>query len=193
MSVPGEPSDGQQHLPLPVAMRVPYMDFVYRMSAEMADTTQPVGAPFNGKYARMIMPIKGGIVKGPNFSGEIVHMSGADWGTTVQGADFMRLDARYTVRTDDGIFVFIKSKGVFSGGAGNPPAIDSSKGPPTEMSQDQVEWFTRLQFEAPPGRYNWMNGVFAIGVLAMTEKKIIIDAYRITNFPHLPPRDMNAS
>lgn len=105
----------------------------------------------------------------------------------------MRLDARYTIKTDDDAFIFIKSKGTFSGHPSGPAAIDPSRGPPTEFSQDQVEWFTRLQFEAPPGRYNWMNGVFAIGVLAMSEKRIIIDAYRVTNFPHIPPRDMKAS
>ncbi|KAF4548507.1 Hypothetical protein D9617_27g044740 [Elsinoe fawcettii] len=156
MSVPGEPSIGGQHLKLPVPMRVPYMDFIYRMSAEMTETTQPVGAPFNGKQFRLILPIQGGVVKGPNFNGEIVHLSGADWGTTTQGADFMRLDARYTVKTDDGVFIYIKSKGVFSGGPGQPPAM-AAEGEPKEMSQDQVEWFTRLQFEAPAGKYNWMN------------------------------------
>lgn len=50
------------------------------------------------------------------------------------------------------------------------------------MNQDEVDWFTRLQFEAGPGPYDWMNEVFGIGVLAMEENKILIDAYELTNF-----------
>ncbi|PNS19642.1 hypothetical protein CAC42_7486 [Sphaceloma murrayae] len=194
MSTPGEPSLGQDHLPLPIGMKVPYLEFIYRMSADMAEETQPVGPPFNGKQSRIILPIQGGTVKGPGLNGVILNMSGADWGQVTGGADFMRLDARYTVRTDDGVNIYIRSKGVFSGGPGAPPAMSPrEKGAEPSFSQDTVEWFTRLQFETPPGQYNWLNGIFAIGVLAQSGRSIIIDAYRITNFPHVPPRDMNAS
>lgn len=60
------------------------------------------------------------------------------------------------------------------------------------MSQSDVDWFTRLQFDAGPGPYNWMNGVFGIGVLSMHEGRIIIDAYRLTNFPGQAVRDVTA-
>lgn len=51
----------------------------------------------------------------------------------------------------------------------------------TRMTQDEVDWFTRLQFEAS-GPYDWLNSVFGIGVLAMNDSKILIDAYELTNF-----------
>lgn len=87
MSKPGEDSLGQQHLKLPFSMKVPHFDFVYRLSCEMAETTYPIGAPFDGTQMRMILPIKGGMVKGPHIDAEIVQMSGADWGSVTKGAD----------------------------------------------------------------------------------------------------------
>lgn len=59
----------------------------------------------------------------------------------------------------------------------------SGASPPTNVTQDQADWFTRLQFEAGQGPYEWMNYVFAVGVLTMHEGKIVIDAYKLTNFP----------
>jgi len=89
----------------------------------------------------------------------------------------MRLDARYTLKTDDGHYIYIRSKGIFKPG----PGVDIDPATRTRMTQDEVEWFTRLQFEAS-GPYDWMNSVFGIGVLAMDESKILIDAYELTNF-----------
>ena len=98
----------------------------------------------------------------------------------------MRLDARYTFKTDDGHYIYVRSKGIFS-----PFADDFfATGHPDNMSQADLEWFTRLQFDAGPGLYNWMNGIFAVGVLSMHERKIVIDAYRLTNFPWQEPKDI---
>lgn len=89
----------------------------------------------------------------------------------------MKLNARYTLKTDDGHYIYVVSKGVFKPG----PGVDINPATRTRMTQDEVEWFTRLQFEAS-GPYDWMNSVFGIGVLAMDESRILIDAYELTNF-----------
>jgi hypothetical protein len=92
----------------------------------------------------------------------------------------MRLDARYTLKTNDGYHVYVRSKGIYQ----PEPSISSKGGPPpSDITQDQADWFTRLQFETSEGPYEWMNFVFAVGVLSMHEGKIVIDAYKLTNFP----------
>lgn len=101
----------------------------------------------------------------------------------------MRLDARYTLKTDDGHFIYVRSKGIFA-------PIDENlfaNGRPDDISQSDVDWFTRLQFDAGPGPYNWMNGIFAIGVLSKQDKRINIDAYQLTNFAGQKPRDLTAT
>lgn len=97
--------------------------------------------------------------------------------TTVM--QFMRLDARYTLKTEDGFFIYVRSKGIYQP---NPSMVSPDATPPTMITQDQAEWFTRLQFETSNGPYEWMNYVFAVGVLTMHEGSIIIDAYKLTNF-----------
>ncbi|KAF7190938.1 hypothetical protein HII31_08097 [Pseudocercospora fuligena] len=181
-----DPSPGDAYMSIPLQMKVPHLDFIYRLSCEMAPETHPVGAAFDASHSRVIMPIAGGSVHGPGISASIEMLSGADWGMGVKGAEFMRLDARYTLKTDDGHYIFVKSKGIFA------PREDGflAKRDPANMSQDDVEWFTRLQFETDSGPYNWMNSIMAIGVLSMCDKKIIIDAYRVTNFPGLPAKDV---
>ena len=92
----------------------------------------------------------------------------------------MRLDARYTLKTSDGYHIYVRSKGIFQP---EPSLSTNEASPPSNFAQDQADWFTRLQFEASEGPYEWMNFVFAIGVLTMHDGRIIIDAYKLTNFP----------
>ncbi|EMC93718.1 hypothetical protein BAUCODRAFT_141148 [Baudoinia panamericana UAMH 10762] len=174
---PTQPSIGNQYDSIPLQMYVPRLEFVYRLKCEMASENDYVGAPFDGSNVRVVMPIIGGTVKGPRISGIIQHRSGADWGQSNKGSNFTRLDARYTLKTEDNHCIYVQSKGIFS-----PHRADYfAKGPPTSMSQKDVDWFTRLEFETGPGPYGWMNGIFAIGVLSMHEQRIIIDAYAVTN------------
>lgn len=49
----------------------------------MAKDNHFVGAQAGTSNARIIMPIVGGTVKGPQISGIIEHMSGADWGLAI--------------------------------------------------------------------------------------------------------------
>src|SRR4051812_34269743 len=105
----------------------------------------------------------------------------------------MRLDARYTIKTDDGFYLYIQAKGIFGPGPNvKEPLFDPPKPPPSNIGQDEVEWFTHITIEAGEGPGDWMNSVFAIGVLVMHENKIVIDAYRVTNFPGLPPKHFTA-
>lgn len=102
----------------------------------------------------------------------------------------MLLNARYTIKTDDDHFLYIRSKGLCSGAPGRPAVHADPTVALTSITQDEVEWFTHMKIEAGAGPYNWMNGIVAVGVLAMHEARLFIDAYRLTNFPGLAPRDI---
>lgn len=98
-----------------------------------------------------------------------------------------KLNARYTLKTDDGHFILVNAVGTVTGGPpvdGADAAWPPEQGKPLTITQDQAEYFTQITFEAAGGSpYEWMNSVVAFGVMVMAEGKPIIDCYRLTNFP----------
>ena len=95
---------------------------------------------------------------------------------------YYRLDARYSILTDDGYHILVQARGIFQPG----PVTDFVYDPPRKMkyTQDEVEYFTHITFEAPgDSPYNWMNSIVAIGVLSSYQGHACIDCWRLTNFP----------
>lgn len=76
--------------------------------------------------------------------------------------------------------ILVNAQGIYRSG----PGVEDKVSEQDTVSQDEVEYFTHIRFEAPgQSKYGWMNGVVAIGVMTMWEGKPIIDCYRLTNFP----------
>ncbi|KAF7548126.1 hypothetical protein G7Z17_g7277 [Cylindrodendrum hubeiense] len=181
-------SPGNAHSPpgseIP-SMRMPHLEFVYRIVAEMdSEGISEIPGVDGTSSARMVLPIQGGTVSGPRIQGVIVEKSGADW---AQVADpkktFWRLNAIYTLRTDDNFYILVQATGIFRNG----PGVSNDVIKKDTVSQDDVEYFTNIRFEAPGGSpYGWMNGIMAMGVMTMWEGKPVIDCYRLTNFPGQP-------
>ncbi|KAJ1325343.1 DUF3237 family protein [Microdochium nivale] len=181
------PSPGEQYSQGIHAMRMPHMDFVYRIVCQMTEDHTLIGNVQDTNISRLILPIAGGTVSGPKIKGIIVPNSGADWAQLVGSEEqrFLRLEARYTLRTDDGYDILVNAKGVYNRHPDSKSGV--SEAVPT-VTQDDVEYFTHLSFEASSkGPYAWMNRIVAIGVMTMFEKQPIIDCYRITNLPGLDP------
>lgn len=140
----------------------------------------------------------------PKISADILSVSGADWATSLPGTNvrryksnsytyssltlwqLMKLDARYTLKTKQGDLIYLRSKGIFNS---KQAFTTNTEVPPADIPQDQAEWFTKLHFEAGEGPDEWMNSIFAIGVLAMHQGKIVIDAYSLTNLPGQHPTE----
>lgn len=94
------------------------------------------------------------------------------------------LNARYTLKTDDRHYILVNAVGKVIAGPDDQTQPRAAKGAPVTMTQDDVEYFTHITFEAPGGSpYEWLNSVVAIGVMVMFEGKPVIDCYRLTNFP----------
>ncbi|KAL3426427.1 hypothetical protein PVAG01_03218 [Phlyctema vagabunda] len=174
-------------------MRPPHLEFVYRVEADMARDPITVGAPFGAGSVRVIMNILGGTLRGPGLSGEILEHGGADWGISIKGTNFMRLDARYTIRMSTGEHIFLSASGIYTpprpDGPGEQPPFDLDN---PDMGQNDLEWFTSIKIEAGEGRYNWLNSCVLVGALKMVDRRIIIEAWRLTNFPGRDPISIKA-
>lgn len=192
-------------------MRRPHLEFIYRIVAEMDPGASPIPNVHGSAVSRIVLPIAGGTVKGPQIKGEIVKNSGADWAQRIDSPKVGRqsqirlmrahgnplilrgwqsptkLNARYTLKTEDGHFILVNAVGTVTGGPpveGADAAWPPEQGKPLTITQDQAEYFTQITFEAAGGTpYEWMNSVVAVGVMTMDQGKPIIDCYRLTNFP----------
>ena len=106
----------------------------------------------------------------------------------------MTLDARYTVKTDDGSYIFVQAHGLYRPGPGTAyqksVAENPAQAPQPTVTQDDVEFFSHLRLEAGPGKYNWLNGLVCIGVMCCVGTRIVIDAYHLTNFPGMQPESV---
>lgn len=60
-------------------MRMPHLEFIYRIVAFMDPNSSSIPNVNGTGITRMILPIAGGTVRGPQVNGEIVKNSGADW------------------------------------------------------------------------------------------------------------------
>ncbi|KAF4449510.1 hypothetical protein F53441_7246 [Fusarium austroafricanum] len=176
---PGNDFSNSEGIP---RMRMPHLEFIYRIVAEMdkGGVTEIKGVDGTAK-SRVVLPIQGGYVAGPQIRGIIVEKSGADWAEIINPhKSFTRLNAMYTLRTDDNVQILVKAQGIYRTG----PGVDEAVGEKDTVTQDEMEYFTHIKFEAPGDSvYGWLNSVVAIGVMVMWQGKPVIDCYRLTNFP----------
>jgi hypothetical protein len=81
----------------------PPLEFIF-------DAWVTVGAPLDlgdvGKGGRRIVPITGGEFSGPDIRGSV--LSGADW-QVLRSDGTAELEARYTLRTDDGALIAVRN------------------------------------------------------------------------------------
>ncbi len=127
----------------------PELEFVYEAEGALGDVVQ-MGATPDG-VRRIIPIIEGGRVEGPLIKGAMFG-SGADW-QLVRSDGVTVADAIYALKTDDGVIIQIRNRGL-------------RHGPPEVMARlvagetvDPAEYYFRTvpEFIAPTGRYDWMN------------------------------------
>lgn len=131
-----------------VAPDVPGLEHVLTVRANIESMvlmgTTPAGE-------RRVVPISGGTVEGPGLKGAIMP-GGEDW-QLIRSDGVTELDARYWLRTDDGVLIRVHNQ-VLSVPAGSEPATK-----PYARSS--------VRFEAPIGRYDWLNKAIFVGTITV--------------------------
>lgn len=127
-------------------METPQLELVFEELVTVGGSV-PVGkTPFG---QRSIVPITGGTVSGPNIKG-IVMPGGWDWQLSTGGCNHLKAD--YMLKTDDGVIINVLNQATMCDG----------KDPATTIIM------TAPVFEAPLGRYEWLNGGVYVGALKVT-------------------------
>ncbi|KAJ5465057.1 uncharacterized protein N7458_000743 [Penicillium daleae] len=190
------PSPGNEVFPGSPSMRQPALSWLYRLECHIAKEEINVGTPHDAGIIRSVANIVRGSIKGPGIEATVLPLGGADWATVIKGTHSMKLDARYTARTSDGHYLYIRAHGLYRPGPGTEYAKqveqDWTQAPKAVVTQDDVEFFSHLRLEAGLGPYNWLNGLVCLGVMVCEGEKIWIDAYHLTNFPGIKPENVVA-
>jgi hypothetical protein len=124
----------------------PRLTFVYEALVLLAKDV-PHGRTPHGERFRA--PIIGGDFYGTDFSGKIVP-GGADW-QLLRADGWFELDASYFMETSDGVQIQVRNHGLWHSDSGDWPADYA---------------YTTPEFEAPNGRYEWLNRKVFVGTVS---------------------------
>jgi hypothetical protein len=128
------------------AQPAPRLEFAFEETVTLGAAI-PVGSTPLGK--RNIIPITGGTFEGPGIKGTVVA-GGWDWQLT-RADGCTQVKADYMLKTDDGVVINVINTGALC------PPID---GKPSPVRTQPV-------FEAPLGKYAWLNRAAFIGTLEL--------------------------
>jgi hypothetical protein len=131
-SRPGPAALGAQ--PPPSAF--PRAEFAFEFRVTLAPAVVLGETPFGH---RQYIPITGGTIAGPKFSGEVLP-GGWDYQLGLSDGCNM-LSADYFIRAQDGVIIHVLNEGIFC----RPNGANTARS------------FFRPRFEAPKGAHDWLN------------------------------------
>jgi hypothetical protein len=122
---------------------------------------------------RRIIPIIGGTISGARLSGEVLP-GGADW-QVIRPDGVADLDARYTIRTNDGALVYVRNRGYRHG----PPEVIARLARGESVDPSLYYMRTTPRFETGDERYAWLNRLVCVGSGARLAAAVRIDFYAV--------------
>lgn len=125
---------------------------VYTATALLEERVSHGKTPFGERFR---IPIIGGSFEGPDIRGRIVP-GGADW-QLLRADGYLELLADYYMETDDKVQIKVVNRGL----------IQTVPGPDGRRYA-----MTTPRFEAPMGKYGWLNQLIFAGTVAPGEGKV---------------------
>ena len=127
---------------------LPQLDFVF---AANVTVDAPLDLGDVAKGGRRIVPINGGDFSGPRMRGEVLP-GGADW-QVLRGDGVAELEARYTLRTDDGALIYVRNHGLRHG----PPEVIAALAAGQPVDPARYYFRGATFFETSAARYAWLT------------------------------------
>lgn len=126
----------------------PVLQFIF---ATHVKVDAPLDLGDVGKGGRRIVPIAGGDFSGPRIRGTVLP-GGADW-QVLRHDGVAELEARYTLRTDDGALIYVRNLALRHGPADVIAALAAGRRP-----VDPARYYFRgaTFFETSAARYAWI-------------------------------------
>ena len=146
--------------------------YLFTLTLLVDPSPHPIGAVPLG--TRRITVITGGTFTGPRLRGTVVPGACAAW-VVVRADGVVQLEARVTLRTDDGAWIYMHYPGI---GHGAPEVMNRVN---TGRAADPADYYFRTvaQFETAAPAYGWLNRIFAVGVGERATAGPIYDVHEI--------------
>lgn len=149
----------------------PELEFIFEATVTL-DPPREVGITKYGK--RRIIGINGGTFEGPNIKGEVLP-GGADW-QTVREDGTADLVATYSLKTDDGVIIFIENKGIRTA----PKEILARLAKGEDVPASEYYMRTSASFEVDTeSKYNWLNKSIVISTGMRKANSVILRFYKV--------------
>jgi Protein of unknown function (DUF3237) len=135
------------------AFSIPQLRPVYRLEAQVG---QPLELGDSGLGHRRVVPLTGGTPTRPEITGTLVPGPSADW-QTVRADGTVFGDIRYTLQTDDGDLLNVRSRGVRHGS----PEVLARLGRGEDVDPSEYVFRAATEIEVAAPALDWLNtGVF---------------------------------
>jgi Protein of unknown function (DUF3237) len=123
---------------------------------------------------RRIVPLTGGTFSGPELRGTLLPGASADWQTILPDGTVLG-DVRYTLETEKGDVLYVRSRGVRHGSPGILERL--ARGEAVDASE--YAFRTAVKIEAGAGDLDWLNkGVF-VSVGGRQSGGVIYEVYLV--------------
>jgi len=128
---------------------------LYEAHLELAEVVSLGRTPFG---ERRVINILGGTFSGERLSGR-VRSGGADW-QTIRADGAAEVDARYTLETDKGTLIQVRSQGLRHGPSDVFARLEAGE------TVDPATYYFRtvLRFETEAAEVDWLNRVIALAI-----------------------------
>jgi Protein of unknown function (DUF3237) len=131
----------------------PRLTRVYRLEAALGE---PLDLGDVSQGHRRIVPLTGGTFTGPELNGKLLPGVSADWQIVLRDGTTLG-DLRYTLQTDDGVLLYVQSRGVRHGSA----EVLARVGRGDDVDASEYTFRTSTQIETASRDLDWLNkGVF---------------------------------
>ena len=134
------------------------------------DPPQTIEGPLG---QRLFIPVTGGSLCGDRISGT-VQSGGSDF-QLIRRDGVAELDVRVTLLTDDGVTIQLKGHGIRH----TSPEVFTRIMSGAEVDPSEYYFREALFFEAPVGKYEWLNRIIAIAKGGRLKSYVFIDAYEV--------------
>lgn len=154
------------------AGRTPRLEYAFTIALTLGDVHWV--KPSNQGSTRGAVYVARGTVEGPEICGIVIPQSGADW-PLLRPDGVIDFDARYLLRTDDGVVIYMQNRGFRWG----PPEIMAAMRRHEPVDPDSYYMRTAPKFDAPEGRYGWLSRYVFVGIAEKTPEGNSIAYFKV--------------